>query len=183
MKNMGEAIMGTGTATGEERAVLAAQQAISSPLLDDASIKGAQGVLVNITGGNDLTLHEVDEATSIIFEEAGPSANIIFGAVIDPELNDEIRVTVIATGFNKSEPIGEIIENQETMTTRSHKTHILSEQVNAPLYAKTSDEEPQESVTQPEEKKSPIMFDSTKPTPIVYGDDLDVPAFIRRQHE
>ena len=183
MKNMGEAIMGTGTATGEERAVLAAQQAISSPLLDDASIKGALGVLVNITGGNDLTLHEVDEATSIIFEEAGPSANIIFGAVIDPDLNDEIRVTVIATGFNKSEPMAEIIEPHETMTTRSQKTHILSEQVNAPLYAKSPDEEPKEMVAQPEEKKSPIMFDSTKPTPIVYGDDLDVPAFIRRQHE
>ena len=100
MKNMGEAIMGTGTASGQERAVLAAQQAISSPLLDNASIKGAQGVLVNITGGDDLTLMEANEATSIIFEEAGVSANIIFGAVIDPQLKDEIRVTVIATGFN-----------------------------------------------------------------------------------
>ena len=77
MKNMGEAIMGTGIATGEERAVLDAQQAISSPLLDNASIKGAQGVLVNITGGKDLTLVEANEATNIIFEEAGPSANII----------------------------------------------------------------------------------------------------------
>ncbi len=184
MKNMGEAIMGTGTAAGEERAVLAAQQAISSPLLDDASIKGAQGVLVNITGGNDLTLHEVDEATSIIFEEAGPSANIIFGAVIDPDLKDEIRVTVIATGFNKSEPVVDIIESQETMTGRSQKTHILSEQVNAPLHAQRPDNEPQN--TQPEEpveKKKPILFDSTQPTPIVYGDDLEVPAFIRRQHE
>ncbi|HIA91482.1 MAG TPA: cell division protein FtsZ, partial [Candidatus Marinimicrobia bacterium] len=81
MKNMGEAIMGTGVAGGEERAVLAAQQAISSPLLDNSSISGAQGVLVNITGGPDLALMEVDEATSIIFEEAGNDANIIFGAV------------------------------------------------------------------------------------------------------
>ena len=111
MKNMGEAIMGTGTASGQERAVLAAQQAISSPLLDDASIKGAQGVLVNITGGDDLTLMEANEATSIIFEEAGASANIIFGAVIDPELEDEIRVTVIATGFNIPKVIS--TENEE----------------------------------------------------------------------
>ena len=111
MKNMGEAIMGTGTASGQERAVLAAQQAISSPLLDDASIKGAQGVLVNITGGDDLTLMEANEATSIIFEEAGPSANIIFGAVIDPELKDEIRVTVIATGFNIPKAISMEIED------------------------------------------------------------------------
>jgi len=84
MKKMGEAIMGTGVAQGEERAVLAAQQAISSPLLDNASISGAQGVLVNITGSPDLTLLEVDAATNIVFEEAGKDANIIFGAVIDP---------------------------------------------------------------------------------------------------
>ena len=99
MKNMGEAVMGTGTASGQERAVLAAQQAISSPLLDNASVSGAQGVLVNITGGADLTLKEVDQATSIIFDEAGKDANIIFGAVIDPSLNDEIMVTVIAVSY------------------------------------------------------------------------------------
>ena len=107
MKKMGEAIMGTGVAQGEERAVLAAQQAISSPLLDDASISGAQGVLVNITGSADLTLLEVDAATNIIFEEAGKDANIIFGAVIDPSLGDEIRVTVIATGFNQGQYVSE----------------------------------------------------------------------------
>ena len=83
MKNMGEAVMGTGIASGEERAELAAQQAISSPLLENASISGAQGVLVNITGGPGLTLIEVDQATKIIFEQAGEDANIIFGAVID----------------------------------------------------------------------------------------------------
>ena len=88
MKNMGEAVIGTGTAKGEERAVLAAQQAISSPLLDNASISGAQGVLVIITGGSDLAIMEVDQATNIIFEEAGQGANIIFGAVIDPDLKD-----------------------------------------------------------------------------------------------
>ena len=116
MKKMGEAIMGTGVAQGEERAVLAAQQAISSPLLDDASISGAQGVLVNITGSADLTLLEVDAATNIIFEEAGKDANIIFGAVIDPSLGDEIRVTVIATGFNQGQYVSEKEPETEQVT-------------------------------------------------------------------
>lgn len=99
MKDMGEAIMGTGLASGEERAVLAAQQAISSPLLDDMSIKGANGLLINITGSEDMNLFEVDEACQIITEEAGKEADIIFGAVIDENLTDEIMITVIATGF------------------------------------------------------------------------------------
>ncbi|MFH1213618.1 MAG: cell division protein FtsZ [Candidatus Neomarinimicrobiota bacterium] len=102
MKNMGEAIMGTGLATGEERAVMAAQQAISSPLLDEMNIKGAKGLLINITGGPDMNLHEVDEACQIITEEAGKDAEIIFGAIIDPNFTDEIMITVIATGFGEA---------------------------------------------------------------------------------
>ena len=130
MKNMGEAVMGTGTASGEERAVLAAQQAISSPLLDNASISGAQGVLVNITGGADLTLMEVDEATSIIFEEAGKDANIIFGAVIDPGLNKEILVTVIATGFNRKPVVEEVHSHTQRKEVTPTQTRILAEQEN-----------------------------------------------------
>jgi cell division protein FtsZ len=99
MREMGDAIMGTGRADGEGKAKEAARAAIHSPLLEDVSIAGARGVLVNITGGSDLALHDVHEATSIISEAAGDEANIIFGAVIDPRLDDEIRVTVIATGF------------------------------------------------------------------------------------
>lgn len=99
MRQMGDAIMGTGRADGEGKAKEAARAAIHSPLLEDVSIVGARGVLVNITGGNDLTLHDVHEATTIISEAAGDDANIIFGAVIDPRLDEEIRVTVIATGF------------------------------------------------------------------------------------
>ncbi len=102
MLEMGDALMGTGTAKGENRAVDAAQQAIRCPLLEDISISGAKGVLVNITGGTNLTLHEVDAAATIIYEEAGKDANIILGAVIDENLNEEIRVTVIATGLNRS---------------------------------------------------------------------------------
>ena len=185
MKNMGEAIMGTGVASGEERAVLAAQQAISSPLLDDASIKGAQGVLVNITGGNDLTLMEANEATSIIFEEAGPSANIIFGAVIDPNMTDEIRVTVIATGFNMPKAISKV-ENLEKMTeTRtpilSH-TRDLQDRENKPLHAQKENNE-QELPTETEKPKPELTFDATKEAPVIYGKDLQIPAFIRRQHD
>jgi cell division protein FtsZ len=99
MSEMGDALMGTGYAYGENKATEAAKKAISSPLLDEVSITGAKGVLVNITGGENMTLFEVNEAASVIFEASGADANIIFGAVLDSRLQDEIRVTVIATGF------------------------------------------------------------------------------------
>ena len=99
MAEMGLALMGSATARGENRAVEAAQKAISSPLLEDISIHGARGVLINITGGPDLGVHEINEAASMIQQEADDDANIIFGAVIDENLTDEIRITVIATGF------------------------------------------------------------------------------------
>ena len=100
MKGMGMAFMGTGMASGENRAVDAAQKAISSPLLVDTSIDGAQGVLINITGGKDVTLHEVSKASELIHSQAHPEANIIFGTVIDEGLKEMVKVTVIATGFD-----------------------------------------------------------------------------------
>ncbi|MFQ6616782.1 MAG: cell division protein FtsZ [Fidelibacterota bacterium] len=156
MRNMGDAIMGTGMATGEERAVLAAQQAISSPLLDEVNINGAQGVLVNITGGDDLTLMEVDDATSIIFEEAGEEANIIFGAVIDPSLKEEIRVTVIATGFSGA------IRQFEKVPAPDSRFKI-------PIQEKKREEEDQV----PRQPREPLIFND---------EDLDIPAFIRQKH-
>ncbi len=104
MCNMGMALMGTGTASGENRAVEAAQRAISSPLLEDNTIQGAQGILLSITGGPDMSLYEVNEASSLIQAEAHEDANIIFGTVIDENMRDEIRITVIATGFNRRTP-------------------------------------------------------------------------------
>jgi cell division protein FtsZ len=101
MAEMGMAIMGSGVASGENRAVEAAQKAISSPLLEDLSIRGARGVLINITGSPDLALHEVNDAATLIQEEAHEDANIIFGAVIDEAMGEELRVTVIATGFGE----------------------------------------------------------------------------------
>ena len=100
MMNTGSALMGIGQATGENRAVDAARKAISSPLLE-TSIEGAKGVLLNITGGQNLTLFEVNEASEIIAAAADPEANIIFGAVIDDNMKEEVRVTVIATGFDQ----------------------------------------------------------------------------------
>ncbi len=172
MREMGEAIMGTGVANGEERAVLASQQAISSPLLEEVNISGAQGVLVNITGGDDLTLMEVDEATSIIFEEAGQDANIIFGAVIDPAMTDEIRVTVIATGFSKFVPTGklkEIMEN-DIPTEREIEVINVHNTLNTPTHEKKMDE-PSETET-----KTDLTVDPHK----LKGDDYDIPAFLRQ---
>ncbi len=101
MSAKGDALMGVGTGWGEHRAVEAAQQAISSPLLEEVSIDGARSVLVNITGGTNLSLHDVADATTVITEAAGEEAEVIFGAVIDNKIDDEIRVTVIATGFKR----------------------------------------------------------------------------------
>ncbi|HEY0513716.1 MAG TPA: cell division protein FtsZ [Thermoanaerobaculia bacterium] len=102
MTGMGMALMGTGIAKGEHRALEAAQRAISSPLLEETSIQGAKGVLINISGGHDLTLHEVAEAARIISDSVDPDANIISGMVIDPNLDEAMKVTVIATGFDRS---------------------------------------------------------------------------------
>lgn len=103
MKGMGDALMGTGYAEGENKAAIAADSAIHSPLLDDVSIIGAKGILINITGGEDMTLYDVSDATQTVYDAVGEDAdtNIIFGAVTDPTMNGKIRVTVIATGFNE----------------------------------------------------------------------------------
>jgi cell division protein FtsZ len=120
MSGMGMALMGTGIASGEKRAVEAAQRAISSPLLEDTSIHGARGVLINITGGTSMTLHEVSEASTIIHDAADPEANIIFGTVIDKKLDDCIKVTVIATGFSHRSEAQEAAER--AAAARSQRT-------------------------------------------------------------
>ena len=102
MSGAGLALMGTGVGEGEGRAVTAASSAVSSPLLADATIQGARGVLINITAGDNLTLHEVNEASGLIQNAADPDANIIFGSVLDQSMGDRIKITVIATGFNDS---------------------------------------------------------------------------------
>lgn len=122
MKETGMALMGTGAATGENRAMEAARQAISSPLLESVSIAGARGILLNITGSSSMTLFEVNEASKLVQEEAHEEANIIFGAVIDDKMKDEIRVTVIATGFERPEKSRALeikpTEDKQTATPR-----------------------------------------------------------------
>ena len=105
MSEMGDALMGTGCASGEDRAKEAAVRALRSPLLDDVSIAGAKGLLINVTGGTNMTLAEVADAANTIFEAAGADAHVIFGTAIDESLTDEIRVTVIATGIGKGKPL------------------------------------------------------------------------------
>src|SRR2546430_9025397 len=100
-------MLGAGTGWGERRALYSAQKAVASPLLDDTSIQGARGILINFTGGADLSIHEVEEAARVVQEAAHEDANIIFGAVIDPHMTDEVRMTVIATGFaERKETVG-----------------------------------------------------------------------------
>jgi cell division protein FtsZ len=152
MEGMGLALMGVGRATGERRAVEATQQAISSPLLEEATIEGAKGVLINITGGRDLTLYEVNEASSIIREAADEEANIIFGAVIDNNMTDEMKITVIATGFDKDiADIGPVVQGVSMTASAPRFQH------------RTLDEIPRAGLR------------SSR------SDDLDVPTFIRKK--
>ena len=119
MSDMGMALMGTGAARGERRAELAAENAIASPLLEDVSIDGATGILINVTGGLNLGIQEVEAAANLIYEAADPSANIIFGAVIDQDLEDEVKVTVIATGFDRAEQAENLSDLEEFAAPRA----------------------------------------------------------------
>ena len=121
MTEMGKAIMGTGEASGEDRALMAAQNAIANPLLDEVTLKGAKAVLVNVTGGLDMTLLEVDEAANAISSEVDPEANIIFGAAFDPSLDGQIRVSVVATGMDGSSMIAQESRSFRSVTAAARK--------------------------------------------------------------
>lgn len=135
MNEMGMALMGAGVASGEGRAIDSATKAISSPLLEDVSIKGATGILINITGGPDMTLHEISEASKIIQGEAHEDANILFGAVIDESLKGTMRVTVIATGFNK--PLQRVARPAASIQKGFAKPSLLQSQPAAPIRSAT----------------------------------------------
>ncbi|PRQ04774.1 Cell division protein FtsZ [Enhygromyxa salina] len=126
MASQGRALMGMGVAGDEGRAVAAAQQAINSPLLEDVTIQGAKGILMNITSGPNLRLHEVEEAASMIMEAAHEDCNIIFGAVVDPNMGDALRITVIATGFDQHEPAEEVLGN--AIAAHAHRVRRQSQQ-------------------------------------------------------
>jgi cell division protein FtsZ len=134
MTGMGRALMGSGFGRGERRALDAAQMAITSPLLEDVSINGATGILVNITGGPDLTLNEVNEACSLVHEAADPDANIIFGSVIDPNLSEEVRITVIATGFQSRMAV-----EASTSSGRPQVKKLAENQMTLPMHSPPSE--------------------------------------------
>lgn len=157
MSERGQALMGTGYAAGDRKAQEAAQQAIASPLLEDANIHGATGILINITGGPDLTLMEIDEATTMIMEAADPDANIIFGSVIDANLEDQVRITVIATGFEHAQKDirpgngrgtsysrnqNQQIQTRNMMTTRQSAMKVSAPQQTEPVQAELAYAQP-----------------------------------------
>jgi cell division protein FtsZ len=186
MAGMGLAMMGTGVAEGDDRALEAAKRAISSPLLEGAAVDGARGVIINVTGGPDLSLIEVSEASSIIQEAAHEEANIIFGAVIDPQLQGRVKITVIATGFDRPgasrsgvAPVSQTPVDLQTYTTR------LRAQPDGPIEVPAA--------RAPFSRRAPLDIPAL---PVAMaagaenqagGDDLDspldVPAFLRRQAE
>jgi len=163
MSEMGLALMGTGIAAGENRAVEAAQKAVSSPLLEDNSIQGARGVLLNVTGGSDMTLFEVNEASTLVQNEAHDDANIIFGTVIDDNMGDEIRITVIATGFDSRE------RKKQDMTTVSNFMSSRREDLSTPAYIRK-----EKSSEKPVVVKMGLIDDDE----LI---DYEVPTFLRRQ--
>ncbi len=187
MQGMGDAIMGTGVASGEERAVMAAQSAIASPLLEETNIKGAQGLLVNITGGEEMSLAEVDEATNLIFEEVGEQANIIFGAVIDPELGDQMRVTVIATGFGQEKEIS-FAKEDEREEVRRPAPAVAKDPAPIPATPVTpvppkiqEPAEPQEDLETPAYLRKTEQEEIDLDEPIIEDNDLDEPAYLRKK--
>ncbi len=161
MSGMGMALMGAGVGHGEHRALDAAQKAVASPLLDETSIEGARGILINFTGGPDLSLHEIDEAARIVQDAAHEEANIIFGAVIDPSLQDEIRMTVIATGFTEkkeaTQPGGKVVDLSRAPRQAPQ---------GAPAWRRRAAEVRAEGPAGPDD---------------AVAEDFDVPAFLRRQ--
>ncbi|MCW2823166.1 MAG: cell division protein FtsZ, partial [Aeromicrobium sp.] len=180
MSDAGSALMGIGSARGEHRAAVAAESAVSSPLLE-ASIEGARGVLLSIAGGSDLGLFEINEAAGLVADAVHPDANIIFGAVIDDALGDEVRVTVIAAGFDGGEP----------MLRDATKPALLKEAPPAPPAASAPPTaetylKPDPYLDAPRVSQDRRVNDGAgnvtvpaDPVPTDYGDDLDVPDFLR----
>jgi len=162
MKDMGHAIMGIGTSSGEHRAVEAAQQAIASPLLEETSIEGARGLLINITGGADITLSEINDASDIITQGIDADAHVLFGAVIDESLGDSLQVTVIATGFHQAQGGVQL-------------------PVSLPLGATSHSMSPPAQEEKPARRPVFIPQGPGSEYGINIGDDIEIPAILRKQ--
>ena len=168
MQGMGMAVMGTGIAEGENKSNEAAHKAISSPLLEEATIDGAMGILINITGGDDMTLHEVAEASNIIHEAAHPEANIIFGTVIDSKMTNQMKITVIATGFDKKGKR----EKEQTQKKEIRKKGVEKGAFGAEPFFRRLSQDRSQSFGELGESFGNRITDSEK--------DLDVPTFLRK---
>jgi len=187
---MGIAIMGTGVATGEDRARLAATAAVSSPLLEDNSMQGARGVIINVTGGPDLTLAEVSEASEIIYNSAHDEANIIFGAVVDPQMTGKVKITVIATGFDRlrvsQSPAAEAakqtpidLSNYAGVRTEE-QDRLLAKGNRVIVSRRRAIDLPMLPVTPAPPAPPPAGDSSTGDPEADSSSPLDVPAFLRR---
>ncbi len=190
MLNKGMALMGTGSHVGEHRAIEAARKAIASPLLEDVSINGATGIIINITGGPDLTLFEVNEASSLITEEADEDAEIIFGSVIDESLKDEVRVTVIATGFQPvaakeenemailtapaSETLEKVAEQTVSQRQAQQTAALMGLNLMSPSVQKVGDNSELNTARQLAREIGKRFFET---------EEYDIPTFLRRQSD
>jgi cell division protein FtsZ len=164
MAERGMAIMGVGAASGENRARDAAQKAISSPLLEDISIHGARGVLINVTGNTDITLSEVNEASTLIQEQAHENAKVIWGLVFDDTMGDSVRITVIATGFEE-----QVLREPDNVESLAGRGRLFQDDDNVPPFVK---------------KKVTIDYKDIKSrsdTIDIDDDRLDIPTFLRKQ--
>jgi cell division protein FtsZ len=182
MAERGNALMGAGYATGDNRAYEAAQSAVQSPLLDDVSISGAEALLVNVTGGESLSLHEINEAVSVVVDAAGHDANVIFGAVIDEAMGDAISITVIATGFGKEAkavPAAESARQQKPAIVRATIDDEEAEPVEA-AEGKSPEPRPAEPA-RPAYKVTPGTARRPFGGRVLTRDNMDVPAFMRKQ--
>ena len=168
MSKMGDALMGTGVAEGDDRASKAARQAVTSPLLEEVSISGAKGVLVNITGGDDLTLNDVNEATSIIYDAAGEEANLFFGAVIDPSRKGSVQVTVIATGIGAA---------ARERVSHPEAPRVMAEPVPLPQLTAADLERPAFRRNEVRRESEPVK----RVIRSFIDDDLETPTFLRKQ--
>jgi cell division protein FtsZ len=182
MSDKGLALMGTGQATGDKRALNAMQQAISSPLLEDISIDGATGLLINITGGRDMTLQEVNEALTLVHDAADPDAEIIFGSLIDDNIRDEVKITIIATGFvsrdAKVRQPAQVV--QVPMVTRPSPVslNVAREEAVSLVPAKSGSRSMPAVDTRSLSNRTAVVKDAALP---LDEDQFDIPTFLRRQ--
>lgn len=177
MVGMGDALMGCGTGTGENRAIAAAEQAIISPLLDGADISGARGVLINITGGTTLSMHEVGEASSLVQEVVGEGANVIWGMVIDEQLSEEVRVTVIATGFNREARQADQLQRPKEYIREGQYSITDFKELDKPTFKRENKSIDKDYPT----GGRPNIFTLPEQEAPAGLDDLDIPAFLRKQ--